>query len=113
MSFSCWESRSYSITPLCPEVAAKRLRAGEKTTRPGGSFPPSVNVRIRRRAGTSHRSTAPSYHATARKLPSGEKLVENPRTDLLVSVTRELLRVCCQRYRHSQPRRSSSPGCGR
>src|SRR4051812_46598683 len=72
------ESRSYWVTTLRSEVAARRLRTGEKATRPARDAR-SVNVRTHRRPGTSHNSTRPSHQPTARRVPSGEKLTENPR----------------------------------
>src|SRR5262245_43984369 len=72
------ESRSYRVTTLGSEVAARRLRTGEKATRPGWGRSPSVKARTHRLAGTSHRSTLPSHHPTARRVPSLEKLTENP-----------------------------------
>ena len=91
-------SRSYRVTTLGSEVAARRLRTGEKATRePGRPCSRFVSVRINRRPGTSHKSTCPSLQPTARRLPSGEKLTLKPATGRWVSVARALLRVSCQR----------------
>src|SRR5580765_4534946 len=82
------ESRSYRVTNLGSDVAARRLRTGEKATRPGWEDSRSVKTRTHRWPGTSHKSTRPSYQPTARRVPSGEKLTENPRVvGRLVSVT--------------------------
>src|SRR4026209_1864800 len=91
------ESRSYRVTALGSEVAARRLRTGEKATRPGWGRSPPVKARTHRLAGTSHKPTRPSHQPTARLLPSGEKPTENPCVGRLVSVTGSLPRVSCQR----------------
>src|SRR5262245_55655936 len=91
------ESRSYRVTTLGSEVAARRLRTGEKATFPTWGRSPSVKARTHRLVGTSHRSTRPSHQPTASLLLSGEKLTEPPCVARLVSVTRGLPRVSCQR----------------
>src|SRR5688572_4021445 len=91
------ESRSYRVTDPGSEVAARKFRTGEKATRPAWGRSRSVKARIHRRPGTSHRSTRPSYQPTARRLPSVEKLTENPSVGRLVSVTSALPCVSCQR----------------
>src|SRR5262245_25048895 len=91
------ESRSYRVTALGPDVAARRFRTGEKATRPGCGSSRSVNARTHRLARTSHRSTRPSHQPTARRVPSLEKLTENPGVGRLVRVTGALPRVSCQR----------------
>src|SRR5436309_635390 len=93
------ESRSYSATTLGSEVAARRLRTGEKATRPkhGWGYSRSVIARTHRWLGTSHKSTRPPSQPTARRVPSQEKLTEDPGDGRLVSVTSALLRVSCQR----------------
>src|SRR5678816_3146661 len=72
------ESRSYRVTTLGSEVAARRLRTGEKAAFPGWGRSPSVKARTHRLVRTSQRSTRPSYQPTASRVPSGEKLTENP-----------------------------------
>src|SRR6185436_17338873 len=91
------ESRSYRVTTLGSEVAARRFRTGEKATRPGWGRSRSVKARTHRLPGTSHKSTRPSHQPTASLLPSGEKPTENPGVGRLVSVTSALPRVSCQR----------------
>src|ERR1700722_4410745 len=96
------ESKSYRATEsfsaaFVLEVAARRLRTGEKATCPAGTSLPSVRVRIHRRPGTSHKSIRPLLQPTARRVPFGEKLTEDPPTGPLVSVTSAVLRVSCQR----------------
>ena len=66
------------MTTFGSEVAARRLRTGEKATRPLGlRHSRSVRARTNRRPGTSHKSTRPSCQPTARRLPSGEKLTDH------------------------------------
>src|SRR5262245_34824426 len=91
------ESRSYRVITLGSEVAARRLRTGEKATRPAWGCSRSVRARTHGSPRQSHTSTRPAPQPTARRLPSGEKLTEYPRTGRLVSVTSALLRVSCQR----------------
>ena len=91
------ESRSCSATTLGSDVDARRLLTGEKATRPCWGDWRSVRARMNRRLGMSHKSTRPLSQPTARRVPSGEKLIENPLVGRFVSVTSALLRVSCQR----------------
>src|SRR5262249_1412231 len=91
------ESRSYRVTALGADVAARRFLTGEKATRPGWGSSRSVKARTNRLAGTSHKSTRPSHQPTASLLAAGEKLTENPFVDPLVSVASASPRVSCHR----------------
>lgn len=66
----------------------------------GREVPHSARPRPNRSFSASHR-------------PSGDTTSKSTELERTHNVAKASLRHCCQRKRHSQPRRSLSPGCGR